>query len=186
LTARDTTRVVATRAGLHALVVTADGLAVWAGWIEIGPGTSSVAIDAPTAVPCSTAEFAHLSNASKASSATAAASADVAVGARRVTCGTWLAVSSGKEPGTLRIARCEARRCGPSADWPETPAWARVPPPVTREHGATSARHWPAWATWALAGAGVALAAGVVVVASGALQGPPATTQFVTGGLKGQ
>jgi hypothetical protein len=185
VTARGTTRVVATRAGPHALVVTADGVAVWAGWIEIGPGTSSVAIDAPTSVPCSAAEFANLSNASNASSATVDASAGV--DARRIACGAWLAVSPGKEPGTIRIARCEAGRCGPSADWPETSAWARLPPPpVAREHGATSAKRWPVWATWALAGAGVALAAGVVVVASGALQGPPTTTQFVTGGLKSQ
>jgi hypothetical protein len=187
IAARGTTRVVATRAGPHALVVTAGGAAVWAGWIEIGPRTSSVAIDAPTAVPCSTAEFARVSNASNASNASATVGASAAVDARRVTCGAWLAVSAGKEPGTIRVARCGAGRCDPSAGWPETPAWAREPPPlVTPERGATAAQHWPVWATWALAGAGVALAAGVVVVASGGLQGPPTTTQFVTGGLKSQ
>ena len=42
------------------------------------------------------------------------------------------------------------------------------------------------WATWGLVGTGVAIAAGVVILASGALRPVPAETHFVSGGIKRQ
>jgi hypothetical protein len=160
-----------TAAGLHDLVVTVEGAPVWAAWIEIAPGSSSLAIDAPGVVPCSAADVARATRASSS-------------GASPVSCGSWIAVAPGARPGSLRVARCEAGRCEPFAEWTEAPAWSRAPIAAKDERAAPKA--WPVWATWALAGAGVALAAGIAVVASGALESAPTSTRFVTGGLKAQ
>jgi hypothetical protein len=158
-------RTASTAAGLHDLVVTSGGAPVWAAWIEVTPGDSRLAIDAPGLVPCSAGDVAR-----------------APAGLSSVACGSWLAVGRGSRPGALRIARCSAGRCGAPVEWSESAAWARATPPASADH----AQRWPAWATWALAGAGVVLAAGIVVVASGALESAPTTTRFSTGGLKKQ
>ena len=200
-TRRGTTRSlvsVVTIAGPHVLVVTADGAPVWAGWLELAAGSSSIVIDAPTIVPCSLADLGHATVGGEVAGgvagtigsvgaiAPAAGTAVPSVNAGAVACPSWLAVAAGKEPGTVRVAQCEADVCGPFADGPVAPAWTRVPPAPAVEGAKTGAHRWPAWASWALAGAGVALAAGVVVVASGALLPAPTGTRFVTGGLKSQ
>jgi hypothetical protein len=178
--ARAAPRVISTVAGPHALVVTADGAAVWAGWIEVASGSSRVEVDAAAAVPCSTADMARAVRA-------ASTGAQSAVSAHRVTCRSWIAVAAGREPGSVRVARCDGDRCGAAVDWPSAPAWARAKPDAPAAgDGRAHAPRWPAWASWALAGAGVALAAGAAVVASGAFQPAPTATRFVTGGLKSQ
>jgi len=196
-TRRGTTRSVVsvvTVAGPHVLVVTADGAPVWAGWLELAAGTSSIVVDAPTTVPCSLADLGHATPGGAVARAVggvgaiapATGNAVPSVNAVAVACPSWLAVAAGKEPGTVRVAQCEADLCGPFADWPVAPAWTRVPPTPAVEGGEAGVHRWPAWASWALAGAGVALAAGVVVVASGALLPAPNATRFVSGGLKSQ
>ena len=163
----------ATRAGLHALVVTADGIPVWAGWIEVQAGRSSLMIDAPGTAPCSITDAAR-----------AELAGDVLRG-QRVRCARWVAVARGPAPGALRIATCEGPRCGPLLVWRDAAPWTGPPPP-SRRPDASRARHWPGWATWVVAGAGVAVAAGIAVAASGALQPAPTETRFVSGGLKNQ
>jgi hypothetical protein len=166
-----TTGVASTHVGPHALVVTADGVPVWAGWIEARPGTSTLAIDAPAATPCSSADAARASLTGET------------LRAERVRCARWVAVARGPAPGALRIATCDGARCGDLVVWRDVPPWASSPP-VGPSSPAGRGRHWPSWATWVVAGAGVAVAAGVAIVASGALQAPPTETRFVSGGLK--
>ncbi len=168
---------VVTRAGPHALAVTAGGALVWAEWIEVPPGTSNLDIDAPTTKPCSAADTSYASLAGDA------------VEAAEVRCADWALATNGPQPGTIRIAACVANRCGPLVDWRTPPPWTRAPPADVRSDAANSHPHgsrWPAWATWALAGAGVAVAAGVGIAASGALQSAPTETRFINGGLKTQ
>jgi hypothetical protein len=171
--------VTATHAGPHALVVMADGAPVWAGWIDLPPGPSAVEIDAPAPTPCSSADAAR-------ASLTAGDSAGVSasVRAQRVRCARWVAVAPGPTPGALRIATCEGARCSDLLVWRDVPPWI-APAPVAGNPEAGRLQHpWPRWATWVLAGAGVAVAAGIAVAASGALQAAPTETRFVSGGLK--
>ena len=95
--------VAVTRAGLHALVVTADGAPVWAGWIELAPGRSTLAVDAPATSPCSSADTAH------ATFAAAAAGGAGALRAERVRC------PRGSPP---RRARSRGRCASPRARRP--------------------------------------------------------------------
>jgi hypothetical protein len=168
---------VLTRAGPHALVVTAEGAPVWAGWVDAPAGSSSVDIDAPATIPCSADDVARTSV------------SDGAVRADRVQCARWVAATTGAQPGTIRAAWCEVNHCTPLLDWPSPPAWASSPPGAAGSAAANSrdrGSRWPVWATWALAGAGVAIATGVGIFASGALEGAPTATRFVNGGLKTQ
>jgi hypothetical protein len=167
--------VVVTRAGPHALVVTAAGAPVWAGWIDAQGGHATLAIDSPATAPCSTDDAAH------------ASVSDGVVRAERVQCAQWVAATTGAQPGTIRAAWCEVSHCGPLLDWRSPPAWAKSPPAGAASETASSrdrGSRWPVWATWALAGAGVAIVTGVGIVASGALEGAPTETRFVNGGLK--
>ncbi len=168
------TGVIATHAGPHALVVTADGAPVWAGWIEARPGSSTFEIDAPSTAPCSTADAAR------------AGLAGETLRAGRVRCARWVAAARGPTPGALRIASCEGAQCGPLLVWRDVPPWAASTPGASPNADARRARQWPTWATWVVMGAGAAVAAGVAVVASGALQAAPTETRFISGGLKNQ
>ncbi len=165
---------VATHAGPHALVVSAGGAPIWAGWIEVRPGSSTVAVDAPALAPCSRADAAR------------AELAGETLRADRVRCARWVAVARGPAAGSLRVATCEGARCDALLVWSDVQPWtgpaARPGAPGRADHE----RHWPTWATWVLAGAGVAIAAGVAVAASGALQSAPAETRFVSGPIKAQ
>src|ERR1019366_4752920 len=142
-TRRGTTRSfvsVVTIAGPHVLVVTADGAPVWAGWLELAAGSSSIVIDAPTIVPCSLADLGHATvGGGVGAIAPAAGTAVPSVNAGAVACPSWLAVAAGKEPGTVRVAQCEADVCGPFADGPVAPAWTRVPPAPAGEGAKTRA-----------------------------------------------
>ena len=132
----------------------------------------------PRTKPCSVADTAY------------ATLAEDVVHADHVRCARWTLATSGAQPGAIRIARCEADRCGPLVDWRAPPPWTRPRPPGAPGAGPGAASpeahgsRWPAWATWALAGAGVAVAAGVGIVASGALGSAPTETRFVNGGTE--
>ena len=157
---------VATRAGLHAVVVTAERRPGLGDWVEVPPGGSTLALEPPRTAPCSGADLA------RARTAAAALRADGvrcrAVGrlaAPGTSAGTRFASRRAGRP--LRRPRRVARRRGDASRW--------MRPARLSRHGRSSpGSRWPAWATWALAGAGVAVAAGVTaVVASGALSGGP-------------
>jgi hypothetical protein len=158
-----------TRAGPHALVVTWRDAPVWAVWLETPAGSSTVRVNAPAPPPCSADDL----------SRARLASGPEAVDAGGARCPVWIAAVPGGAAGEVRVASCEAERCGPLLPWRATVAASWSAPPK-RPHAA-----WPAWATWSLVGGGAAIAAGVIVLASGALQQPPPPeTRFVSGGVQ--
>ncbi|HEY4015991.1 MAG TPA: hypothetical protein VGM06_21795 [Polyangiaceae bacterium] len=160
---------VATRAGLHALVVTWAGVPVWASWVEVSAGGSTLDVPVDVAPACSAADVSR-----------ARVGASGAVEARFVRCRSWVAVEAGARPATVRVATCETDRCGDPVEWRAPAPWTWAPP--VREDD--ERRSWPAWATWALVGGGAAVAAGVIAVAAGAFQQAPTETRFASGGLK--
>jgi hypothetical protein len=163
--------VVPTRAGPHALVVTWNDAPVWAAWIDVRPGSSSLRVVAPAPPPCSTDDLgrAHLHSRAVDSDA------------------QWIAAAPAAEPDAVRVAMCEAHACGPLVEWrwraPSPTTWAWTPPP---DRGAATRGGWPSWATWGLVGAGAVIATGVVILATGVLQPAPAETRFISGGIKAQ
>lgn len=173
--ARD--HVIATRAGTHALVATWGGAPVWAEWIEIPAGRSSVRVKTQAALACSDRDVARAHLTADPSGAPGARRID----APHVSCRAWVAATEGTGLGSVRMALCEASRCGPALEWRAPEPWTWSPPD---DRG--NERKGVAWATWSLVGAGVAIAAGVVILASGALRPVPAETHFVSGGIKRQ
>ncbi|HZU84775.1 MAG TPA: hypothetical protein VE987_17715 [Polyangiaceae bacterium] len=167
---------IGTRAGPHALVVAWRGVPVWSGWIDAPPGRSTVRATAPVAAPCSSDDVGRARLADRGARGASSAAA--------VRCASWVAASAGSTPGGVRVALCEAGRCGPELEWIAPPPWSWSPPAERGRSG--SSPSWPSWATWALLGTGAALAAGAVVLATGALQPAPSGTRFVSGGIKSQ
>jgi hypothetical protein len=176
-----TTRPTPVRAGLHAVRVTWRGRTVWATWIDVPGGDSTVTTDAPGTIPCSTADLASARLVIDGASAATAGTATRAVEGQAVRCPQWVAAAPGNAADTVSVALCTVGRCGPLLDW-HRPVVALFA--VGTVQPADHATRWPAWATWTLVGAGAAIAAGAAIVASGALKGPPSETVFVNGGLK--
>jgi hypothetical protein len=162
--------VVTTHAGVHAVVITWDDAPVWATWIEVPPGSSTVHLAVTGPPPCSSGDLGL------------GRVAGGAVDAEHVRCGAWVAALPGPRPSSVLVATCEADRCGALLEWdaPVSANWTWTPPPAHAAGG------WPTWATWGLVGAGAVIATSVVLVASGALQSAPTETRFVSGGIKGQ
>ncbi len=169
--------VIATRAGAHALVVARSGAPVWAESIEIPAGSSSIRVEAPRAADCSDLDVARAHAAPNASGASSLDGFEPS----QVRCAAWVAATAAGGQGSVRVALCEANRCGPALDWPPPAPWTWLP---AQEHA--DERKGVPWTTWGLVGLGVALAAGVGIVASGALKPPLNETRFVSGGIKKQ
>jgi hypothetical protein len=162
-----TTPALESRAGPHAIVVTWQGVPIWATWIDAPPGASTVVLSQLDAPACSSPDLeqAHLAEGER-------------VEAHLAQCPHWVAAAAGATPGAIRVATCEADQCTPLANWHPAPLWSQ---PVQPEHNHRSG--WPTWATWGLVGTGAAVAAGVViaVVASSSRS---AGEEYVYGGLK--
>ena len=153
---------ISTRAGLHDLVVTWDDVPVWAGWIEIAPGSATLEVNAPTAPPCSSGDVDRARLPSDG-----------------VRCAAWVSATRGPDPGSVRVALCRFDRCEPLETWgAKAPAWTKETPARHPTRG------WPGWATWGLVGAGAAVVAGVSIAVVQGLGTPPTETRFVGGGLK--
>ena len=150
----------------HQLLVTRDGAPVWAAWVTLAEGTAVRVALAPSA-PCTISDVAH------------ARVRDNAIEATGVRCPRWIAARPTSASGVL-IASCEAERCGALVEW-RAPA-AALPPSPPKPRTST----WPSWATWTIVGGATALAAGVVLAASGALQPARTETRFINGGIKTQ
>jgi hypothetical protein len=158
--------------GLHAVVVTRGDLPAWARWVEFGIGDSSIRPALPAPEPCSAPDVSR-----------ASLEADGrAVSASQVSCPHWVVVAPGSRAGSLRIASCAAARCDEPVVWPAEVAWPRA---VERAPASSPPSKWPSWATWAIVGAGVAIAAGAAATAAatGAFASGASETRFVTGGL---
>jgi hypothetical protein len=169
---------IATRAGLHALVATWEGAPVWAEWIETPPGASSLRVPASGPPRCSVDDVAH---AKLVPDAEGASPGRGSIDASRVRCDAWVAALAGARPGSVKVAMCQVGRCGPAFEWHAPAPWTWSP---SAERGGD--RGWPAWATWTIAGVGAAVAAAVVIAASGALEPSQTETRFVNGGVKRQ
>jgi hypothetical protein len=155
--------------GEHLLaVVRPDGGTVWAGWVSLAQG-SVIRVAAEPAAACSRADLrrAHVERG--------------AVLAPGVQCGRWVAAIPAS-PGAVDVALCEGETCGPLATWrASSPLIAPAPGPGQAD---SSRGGWPAWATWTVAGVGVAGAALAIVAAAGAFKPAPSETHFVNGGLQ--
>jgi len=159
---------VTTRVGTHAVVVLWERAPVWAEWVDVPAGSSAVHIAAPEPPPCSSSDVARARLSKEG--------LDVA----SVRCRRWAAALAGSRGGSVLVAVCEENRCGPLLEWTIAPTFL-APLPPERDRGG-----WPAWASWALVGTGAAIAAGVAIGVSGALQPAPTETRFVSGGVKAQ
>jgi hypothetical protein len=162
--------ILATHAGVHAIVITWDDAPIWAAWVEVPPGSSTMHVAMTGPAPCSSGDL------------SLGRVAGGRIDAERVRCGAWVAALPGPRPSSVVVATCEADRCGALLEWnaPASGNWTWTPPP---QHPPGS---WPNWATWGLVGAGAVIATSVVLVASGALQSAPTETRFVSGGIKAQ
>jgi hypothetical protein len=160
---------IATHAGPHSLIVTSEGAPVWAAWIETLPGSSTLHVSAPSAPACSDDDVAR------------ARMTPDAIDASHVRCGAWVAAVGGAQKGGVRVAVCEANRCGSVLEWREPTPWTSSP---MSEPGRDP--RWPAWATWSLLGTAAVIGAGAVIFATGVLQPAPTETRFVSGGIKTQ
>jgi hypothetical protein len=150
-------------AGVHVALVTRQGAPIWASWLDVLPGQSRLALDAPRPAPCSRGDVAL--------PRTDAAAVDP--GSTR--CPRWIAVAPGPHPREILVATCEANRCEPPLSWRLPAPWAEpLPAPRTE-------RRWPAWATWGAVGAGATIALTVVLAIT--LRSTPAEIRFVNGGI---
>jgi len=162
--------------GEHAAAaVRADGTIAWADWVSLAQGTI-VRVAVPFAPSCSRSDVGR------------ARFQRDAVVTSSVHCEHWV-VALDEGEGVIRVAACERDACGPLVEWrvAQVPAWTFVPGAAEAGASRTSTdshAHWPAWATWTLAGVGVAGAAIAVIVATGALKSAPTETHFVNGGLQ--
>jgi hypothetical protein len=164
---------IARGAGAHQLTLTTRGGAlVWAGWIALAEGTV-VRVRVPLAPACTRVDLARASLVAEA------------VRAEGVRCDRWVAVapSPAARRGAIRIATCEAGRCGPLVEWGTAAAIAKSGPERAER---ADRRGWPAWGTWALVGVGVAAVTVTAIIASGALDARPTETRFVNGGVKAE
>jgi hypothetical protein len=146
----------------------APGEVLLARWIDVPAGPSRVAVPVSGTMPCSSSDLARASLGGEG------------ISAAGVRCEQWIAVTSSATPGAIRVARCGRGGCGPLLEWSPLPAWSWSPPPARPADG------WPSWATWGIVGAGAAIVAGAIVVASGALQPASTETRFVIGAFKSQ
>lgn len=171
-----TKRVVALRPGPHAIVATQNAAPVWATWIDLADRTSTLRWSMRSA-PCSQDDVKN------------AAPGGETILARGVRCSRWIAAERGSLPGAIRLATCQKDRCGELVEWRIGHAAAagaeaaREQRQHDRRPAERAGRSWPSWATWTLVVAGVAVAAGAAVLASGVWRSAPAETRFVGGGL---
>jgi hypothetical protein len=166
------TATVDTSAGLHALVVTWASVPIWAQWIEVPAGSSSIAVDAPSPPRCSRSDVGL------------ARIFDGAVHPGAVRCPHWVAASPGNQPGEVRLASCVSDGCGPLLPWLAPAPWTWTPPRSSGPTGRDHSGRWPAWATWSAVGAGATVVAGAAVILIDALKPAPTETRFVNNGLE--
>jgi hypothetical protein len=153
-------------AGKHTLsIVRADGAVTWAEWVSFAEGIT-VHVTAPPSPACSATDLGQ---------ARIRGGEARAAGAR---CGRWVAAVD-EGDATIRVAACAGESCGPVGVWRDLALAGDEAKKAESRRGG-----WPAWATWTLAGIGVAGATVAIVAAAGAFKQAPTETQFVNGGLQ--
>ncbi|MBI3204075.1 MAG: hypothetical protein HYZ29_21245 [Myxococcales bacterium] len=148
-------------AGEHHVRVVRRERVVWAGWVSVErPGEVRIPMQAP--VPCSLDDV----------DGVRLEQGGVVV-PPGVLCRSW-AVARPRAKGGIEIASCRGSSCGPLMPWKRHDgALYQGPPQPPPEPG------FPAWATWALLGAGAAALTTGVLWQAGAFDDPkPGATRF--------
>jgi hypothetical protein len=143
---------IAAAAGEHHLLVRRNGRTAWSGWISV-LASGPVDVWVPDAPACSAEDLADVS-------LSAGGDPVVPGGAR---CEAWAVAMPGATRGTVKIALCRGDKCEPATTSAyETFAGSAL--------GAGSGKKGalPAWATWTIAGAGVAAVTTMVLWGTGA------------------
>jgi hypothetical protein len=149
--------------GEHHLAIVRGKRVVWTGWVSVLlPAALDVWI--PDAPPCSLEDF--------EGAAFTEAEARVPKGVR---CGAWVAAAPGPKRGTIRAAICERETCRRPSTW----AYEVFAPAA---HAPDAKKGLPIWATWTLAGVGVAAAASVILWQAGAFDRKEAPQRVVYDG----
>jgi hypothetical protein len=135
---------------------------VWAGWVS-AQKSGELALPLPTPVLCSLDDLEGVSVRARQVSVPA-----------KVGCPRW-AVARPSAAGGVEIAACHGAECGPLMQWKSHyGAVYSGPPQPAPEPG------FPAWATWALVGAGAAVLTTGVLWQAGAFDEPaPGDKRFV-------
>lgn len=141
--------------GEHHVRVVRGGRGVWAGWVRVQRGQTSLALPVPEPVACSRDDI-----------------GSVAIRAERVLappdaeCGAW-AVAQAAEGGGVDVATCHGASCGPLLPWEKSfgrdytgPAQIVPKPPGTP------------WTVYVLAGVGALALTGLVLWRAGTFESP--------------
>jgi hypothetical protein len=143
---------IATPAGEHHVLIRRDGRTAWSGWISV-LSSGPVDVWVPGAPPCSMEDL-----------------SEVALGATNdpvvpngIRCEAWAWAAPGTSPGTLRMAICRGERCEPTT----TSAYETFASSIPGTESGKKAG-LPGWATWTIAGAGVAAVTTMVLWGTGA------------------
>jgi hypothetical protein len=151
--------------GEHHVRVLRRGWLIWAAWVS-SANTKPVPLAAPSITPCSRDDLAGT-----------LLDKDAPVAAPGTLCPRWAAAR--RHQGELEVALCRHSTCGRFHRLPpETKAIPARPAP------AAESRPFPLWATVALAGAGAALATGVVLWQTGTFDSPPARERWEYRGIE--
>lgn len=137
-----------TAPGQHQLRVLRGARVIWASWVTVSAANPALSLNLPRVTPCSAEDLAATVDGARGPVAPAL-----------VACREWAVARSGA--GELEIALCRGARCG---DWHRAPPARDVfePPAQALTH-----KGFPRWASYALAGAGAAAMAGLVLLEGG-------------------
>jgi hypothetical protein len=164
---RGSLRLLSLAPGLHHVRVLRAGQPVFATFAELAPTQAELALAVPKLRACTADDLSGVDRRLAAQGAPLPTP---------VQCARWALARA--EPGGVGIASCSRTGCGPFVHWQRRSAPAPFTP-LTVDRS-----RLPSWAGFALAGAGAALATGLVLWQSGALgrgHGAAATLEY--GGL---
>lgn len=152
--------------GLHHVRVLRGGRPVFAAFHELAAEQAQLALQVPELRPCSYDDLRSVNREAMAQGGSPPAG---------VACRRWALARP--EPGGVGVALCKGASCGPFVHWQRRAEPGPFVPLVDRSR-------LPTWAGFAIAGAGAALATGLVLWQSGALErGPRAAATLEYGGL---
>jgi hypothetical protein len=143
-----------TAPGEHHLIVFRGAGVAWAGWVSV-LAAGKIDVWIPDATACSVEDFDGVAMRD-------GARIDVPPGVR---CASWLAVAPAPSPGTLLLAVCNGDRCEPPKTLYDGMAATRALP-----ERAAPRSFLPAWATWTLAGVGIAATTSIVLWRAGVFE----------------